>query len=201
MCGFSNPLGRRAFLWWQEQLNLQAVLLPDTEMNMYYFWTEISNFVGDEGKWDVCLTLILELWAADFSAENASKRRVLIYPAYFYIIKWATELQSSFGIIADVSIIILFSLKSVMVCVSGSQLHCWIDAAHCQKRGSSFLAFGCYCWKSFTRYMFVNSQLIVGQLFFSSIRSNLFCQHTVKYFSTHVQLTTACSWDYCYSKD
>ena len=99
--------------------------------NEYYFWTEISDLVVDEGKWDVCLTLILESWAADFSAENGSKRRVLIYPAYFYIIKWATELQSSFGIIADVSIIILFSLKSVMVCVSGSQLHCWIDAAHC----------------------------------------------------------------------
>ena len=34
--------------------------------------------------------------------------------------------------------------------------------------------------------MFVNSQLNVGQLFFSSIKSNLFCQHTVniKYFST-----------------
>ena len=58
--------------------------------NEYYFWTEISDFVVDEGKWDVCLTLILELWAADFSAENASKRGVQIYPAYFYIIKWAS---------------------------------------------------------------------------------------------------------------
>lgn len=73
-------------------VNLPAELLPDTGMND--FWTEIRDFVQGkyvgEVKWNVCLTLILELWGADFSAENASKIHVLIYPHNFYIIKWAS---------------------------------------------------------------------------------------------------------------
>lgn len=53
--------------------------------------------------------------------------------------------------------------------ISGSELYSWVDASHCEKRGSRFLAFGCHCWKTFARYFLLLVLCIQEKIFLNVV--------------------------------